>query len=80
MRNSVRSETARAGSRQVQPRRGTHAKGNVLVPLEAIADRLQGSVSGSGGAREAKRPQPQGKQEQKCDSNGDRGADAAQAG
>ena len=26
MRNSVRSETAGAGSRQAQPRRGTHAK------------------------------------------------------
>ena len=26
MRNSVRSETARAGSRRVQPLRGTHAK------------------------------------------------------
>ena len=30
------------------------------MPLEATADRLQGSVRGSGGAREAKRPQPQG--------------------
>jgi len=30
---------------------GNTCKGNVLVPLEAIADRLQGTVSGSGGAR-----------------------------
>ena len=39
---------------------GNTCKGNVLVPFEAMADRLQGSVSGSSGAREAKRPQPQG--------------------
>ena len=52
---------------------GNTCKGNVLVLLEATADRLQGSVSGSNWAREAKRPQPQGKQEPKCDSSGEPG-------
>ena len=42
---------------------GNTCKGNVLMPMEAtwMADRLQGSESGSGRARVAKRPQPQGK-------------------
>ena len=47
----------RAGTAQ----EGNTCKGNVLVPMEAMADRLQGSESGSGGAGEAKRPQPQDK-------------------